>query len=329
MRNLSTRNRDGGAITAIVEKFIETCNTEAETSNQTADKIIKKKLSHLTELVNGYDFAEVIACYCRAHDEGNDAQMAEAIRWLRGEFSTKTEARQKLPVRNIIDDANFYDQLKLLARFIRLAGYGGLLVTPDEMVNLYKLGHKASRDSNYEQLLRILNDSLQGGSENLGFILGGTPEFLLNPQRGLYSYQALQSRLSKNSFATKEFLDVTGPVIRLQSLSQEEFFVLLGKINSVYCHSDPQSVHAKISLCDDAITAFMAHCAKRVGENYFRTPRTAITSFINLLAILEQNPKTSWQEQIGALTIEKDLAGQQDQIKPAEGEDEGLVSFKL
>ena len=190
MRNISTRTKpDGGALPGIVEKFIATSKTEAKAAGQTTEVVIRQKLEHLTELVNGYDFAEVIAAYYRGFEEGNEQLKSDAVRWLRGEFSTKTDARQALGVRAIVDDAAFYDQLKLLARFVRLAGFGGLLVSLDELVNLYKLANTQARNSNYEQILRILNDSLQGTAVGLGFVMGGTPEFLLDTRRGLYSYR--------------------------------------------------------------------------------------------------------------------------------------------
>ncbi len=144
----------------------------------------------------------MVAAYAAAHENGDETRQANALRWLRGEYTTKTEARQDLGVRSIIDDANVYDSLKLLARFVRMAGYGGLFVCLDELVNLYKLQSAQARNQNYEQILRILNDVLQGTVEGLGFVLGGTPEFMLDTRRGLYSYEALQSRLAGNSFAT-------------------------------------------------------------------------------------------------------------------------------
>ncbi|RYH32520.1 MAG: hypothetical protein EON54_20855, partial [Alcaligenaceae bacterium] len=189
MRNLATRTKpEGGALAGIVERFVSTAKTEAKAAGIPTEAVIRQKLDHLTELVNGYDFADVIAAYCRGADEGNEQLKSDAIRWLRGEFATKTDARQALGVRSIVDDAAVYDQLKLMARFVRLAGFGGLLVNLDELVNLYKLANTQARNSNYEQLLRILNDSLQGSAVGLGFILGGTPEFLLDTRRGLYSY---------------------------------------------------------------------------------------------------------------------------------------------
>lgn len=306
MRNLSTRTKpDGGALAGIVEKFIATAKSEAKAAGLSTEVIIRQKLDNLTELVNGYDFADVIAAYCRGFEEGNEQLKSDAVRWLRGEFSTKTDARQALGVRTIVDDAAVYDQLKLLARFVRLAGFSGLLVSLDELVNLYKMANTQARNANYEQILRILNDSLQGTAVGLGFVLGGTPEFLLDTRRGLYSYPALQSRLAQNTFASAGLVDFSGPVVRLSSLTPEDFYVLLQKICHVYASGDS----IKYLLPDQGIYSFMEHCSKRIGDAYFRTPRTTITSFINLLAVLEQNAGVSWQDLLGGIEVVADTGG--------------------
>lgn len=322
-KNMATRTKpEGGALQGIVEKFISQAKTEAKTKGVESEAVIREYLVELTEMVNGYDFADVIAAYCRGFEEGNEQLKADAIRWLRGEFSTKTDARAALGVRTIVDDASVYDQLKLLSRFVRLAGFGGLMVCLDELVNLYKLANTQARNANYEQILRILNDSLQGSAEGLGFVLGGTPEFLMDTRRGLYSYPALQSRLAENSFAKSGLVDLSGPVIRLSSLTPEDFYVLLQKLRNVYAYGEPE----KFLLPDEAIPAFMAHCNHRLGEAYFRTPRTTITAFINLLAVIEQNPTADWRTLLGAVELAKDEAGQQD--LEVEADDE-LASFKL
>ncbi|WP_242111558.1 ATP-binding protein [Luteimonas aquatica] len=323
MRNLSTRTKpEGGALAGVVEKFIATAKSEAKAQSSATEQVIRSKLEQLSELVNGYDFAEVIAAYCRGSEEGNEQLKSDAIRWLRGEFSTRTDARAALGVRSIVDDASVYDQLKLAARFVRLAGYSGLFVCLDELVNIYKLSNTQARSSNYEQILRMLNDSLQGTAVGLGFVLGGTPEFLMDPRRGVYSYSALQSRLAQNAFATGELVDYTGPVLRLSSLTLEDFYLLLGKIRHVYAGGDS----ARYLLPDPAIATFMEHCANRIGDSFFRTPRTTITSFINLLAVLEQNPGTEWQNLIGEVTVEADHGGDSDlSVDP----DDELASFKL
>jgi hypothetical protein len=324
MRNLSTRTKpEGGAMNGIVEKFIATAKTEANGTGQSTESVLREKLLQLTELVNGYDFADVIAAYCRGFEEGNEQLRADAVRWLRGEFSTKTDAKRSLGVRAIVDDSTVYDQLKLMARFVRLAGFGGLLVNLDEMVNIYKIANTQSRNSNYEQLLRILNDSLQGTAEGLGFIFGGTPEFLTDKRRGLYSYEALQSRLSENKMASNKLVDLTGPVLRLSSLSQEDFFILLKKLLNIYASGDPE----KHLLPDNALEKFMEHCHKRIGESYFRSPRGTITQFINLLAILDQNPETTWQEQIGTIQVTADEGDDGKQVK--QEDDNEFASFNL
>lgn len=325
MRNLATRTKpEGGALGGIVEKFIATAKSEAKEAGRSTEDVIRHKLEHLTELVNGYDFADVIAAYYRGFEEGNEQLKSDAVRWLRGEFTTKTDAKAALGVRTYVDDAAVYDQLKLMARFVRLAGFSGLLVSLDELVNLYKLANAQARNSNYEQILRILNDSLQGTAVGLGFTLGGTPEFLLDTRRGLYSYPALQSRLAQNTFASSELVDFSGPTVRLSSLSPEDFYVLLQKLRHVYAAGDT----AKYLLPDQGIASFMEHCSKRIGETYFRTPRTTITSFINLLAVLEQNPGTEWQTLLGGLEVAADTGAIGDLAVEVEEGDE-FASFKL
>ena len=322
MRNLATRTKpDGGALAGIVEKFISTAATEAKAAGTATESVIRAKLEHLTELVNGYDFADVIAAYYRGFEEGDEMLKADAVRWLRGEFSTKTDARRALGVRSIVEDAAIYDQLKLLARFVRLAGFSGLMVSLDELVNLYKMANTQARNSNYEQLLRMLNDAFQGSSVGLGFVLGGTPEFLLDTRRGLYSYPALQSRLAENTFAGSGLVDMSGPVIRLSSLTPEDFFVLLQKLRHVYASGD----ETKYLIPEDGIVGFMEHCSNRIGEAYFRTPRTTIKSFIDLLAVLEQNEEASWQSLVGKL----DITADQDGAKDLPPDDDEFASFKL
>ncbi|RJS15366.1 ATP-binding protein [Corallococcus sp. H22C18031201] len=332
MRNLATRARpEGGALASVVERFVSSALTDAKSRNQNAEVVIREKLAALSELVGGYDFAEVIAAYWRGHDSGNEVLKADAVKWLRGEFSTRTDARKALGVRTIIDDADVYDQLKLLARFVRLSGYDGLLVCLDELVNLYKLANTKARASNYEQILRILNDCLQGSAEGLGFILGGTPEFLMDTRRGLYSYEALQSRLAQNTFAVGSMVDYSSPVLRLANLTPEDLYVLLTKLRHVYSAGDTSAQR----LPDEGLQGFMTHCSERIGEAYFRTPRSTVTAFINLLAVLEQNPSANWKELLGgvelAADVNPDLAPltETEAGSPVSGADDELASFKL
>jgi hypothetical protein len=318
MVNMATRTQpDGGALGAVVERFVTSAIDQAKAEQREVAETISQKLASLTELPGGYDFAHVIGRYWEGWESGNDDLRSAAIRWLRAEFSTRTDARQALGVRTIIDDANVYDHLKLFARFVRLAGYSGLLVSLDEMVNLHRIGNAQARRSNYEQVLNIVNNGLQGGAEGLGVVMSGTPEFLTDTRRGLYSYEALQTRLAENSFAAEGLVDVSGAVIRLDTLSPEDIYVLLGKLLAVYGanrESAPQ-------LDDDAVRAFIAHCSEVIGSSYFQTPRNTIKSFLDLVAILDQNPDAQWQSllsNLGADSIADSPHGTDDELSDFE-----------
>lgn len=325
-RNLATRsNPEGGAIGAVVEKFISTTMDAARQQSTSIPAEMRRRMASLSELVGGFDFAHVIEAYWRGFEEGNAELQASAIRWLRGEYSTKMEARQDLGIRSIVDDANVYDQIKLLSRFVVLAGYSGLYLALDEAVNLYKLTSTQARTSNYEQLLRIVNDALQGSVEHLGFMIAGTPEFLTDTRRGVYSYEALQSRLSENRYLGKGLTDYSGPVIRLASLTPEELFVLLHRLLIVY---GPNEDGLPL-LPDEGITAFMKRSSAQIGADYFRTPRTTIRAFIQLLAVLDQNPNARWNDLIGEIDIEPDR--EEASFPPSNNEDthDELVTFRL
>jgi hypothetical protein len=303
MRNMSTRTKpDGGALASVVERFIGDTQATAKASGREIGAVIQERLAPIQELVSGYDFATVVERYWRAFEESNEVAKAAALRWLRGEYSLKTEARDALGVRTIIDDSSVYNYLKAMGRFVKLAGYAGFLVVLDECVNLSKLVSAQARNSNYEQILRIVNDVLQGSVDSLGFYFGGTPEFLMDTRRGLYSYEALRSRLAENSFARNGLVDLSGPVIRLQSLTPEDLFVLLDKLRHLFAGGDV----AKYLVPDESFQAFMAHCNQRIGEAYFRTPRNTIKAFLDLLAILEQNPGTDWRALVNQVDIAPD-----------------------
>jgi P-loop Domain of unknown function (DUF2791) len=323
MQNLATRTKpEGGALPSIVERFVTSAVSEGRDRNIDPEAVIRERLEHLAEMVGGYDFAEVIAAYWKGHDNGDEHLKMNAIRWLRGEFTTKTDARQALGVRTIVDDANFYDQLKLFTQLIRLSGYAGLLISLDELVNLYKLANTQARKSNYEQILRILNDCLQGHSVGLGFVMGGTPDFLMDTRRGLYSYAALQSRLAENTFAVNGLVDYNNPILRLGNLSPEDLFVLLSKIRHVFASGDP----TQYLLPDEGIQGFMLHCSQRIGEAYFRTPRNTVKAFIDLLSVLDQNKQVSWKDLVVQVNIGTE--SNPDALVPTEDEDD-LATFRL
>lgn len=329
VRNMATRTKpEGGALAGVVERLVTDAVKEAGERQVSVENVIDQKLAPIQEFVGGYDFATVLKAYWRGSENSNEGLKISALRWLRGEFSTKTEARQALGVRTIIDDDSVYDSLKSLACLTKVAGYAGLLVMFDEMVNIYKLQSSQSRNQNFEQILRIVNDSLQGNTANIGFVMCGTPEFLMDTRRGLYSYEALQSRLAENRFAAGGLVDLSGPIIKLQSLTPEDLLVLLSNIRMVFAAGEP----SRFLVPDEALTAFMDHCNRRIGEAYFRTPRTTVKAFVQMLAVLDQNPGAKWQELLGDVQITADNHAQNDIVHgdgAQTGDGDDLTSLRI
>ena len=336
MRNLATKAKpDGGALRNLCEGWISELHhkvSQAGGSEVDVKKRIYDDLENLQEFVGGFAFAEVLAKYYEGYASGNDTLQGAALRWLRGEYTTKTEAREDLGVRQIIDDENFYDSLKLMAAFCAKAGYGGMLVGLDELVVLsHRLPNTRSRQANYEAILTILNDCYQGGTSNLGVLLAGTDECLEDKRRGLHSYEALRSRLAENSFTNDDIRDFSGPVIRLQNLTPEDLFVLLRNIRHVHSWGDP----SKNLVPDDALVAVLQRANQTLGAEYFKTPRDVVRSFVGLLNVLEQNPERMWQEFVSANFIKKQDTPMSVEEEVALGvpppaEDSGdLQSFKL
>lgn len=328
MINMATRNKpDGNALTSVVEKFITQVQKEADSTDSSVEKILHQRLSAISEMVGGYDFAKVIEAYWKASEQEDKQLKACAIKWLRAEYNSKIEARNDLGVRTIISDASFYDSLKIMSLFVRQAGYSGLLVNLDEMVNLYKLNSSQARKSNYEQILRMLNDCLQGNAEYIGFLLGGTPEFLLDPRKGLYSYEALQTRLADNNFAKQAgVIDYSSPALHLASLTPEELYILLKNLRHVYAYGDT----SKYLVPDESLKTFLVHCSQTIGDAYFRTPRNTIKAFLDMLAVIEQNPDISWQQLLDSVEVEEEKDSDIDMEYTEDAqEDDELTDFKL
>lgn len=305
MRNLATKAKpEGGALRNLCEGWISGLHhqvTQAGGTEQDVKLRIFEDLRSLQEYVGGFAFAEVLGKYYEGYLNGNDALQAAALRWLRGEYTTKTEARGDLGVRQIIDDESFYDSLKLMAAFCAKAGYGGLLVSLDEMVVLsHRLPNTRARQANYEAILRIVNDCYQGGTSHLGFMLAGTDECLEDKRRGLHSYEALRTRLVENSFAGADVRDFSGPVIRLQNLTPEDLFVLLRNIRHVHASGDPTNY----LVPDDALIAVLQRANENLGAEYFKTPRDVVRSFVGLLNVLEQNQGRTWNEFVSSALIQ-------------------------
>lgn len=330
MRNLASKARpEGSALATVIERWVSEVVQETGANDADAlEQAMASKLKPLQDLVSGFDIVKVFAAYFRGY-QADDASMQEAaVRWLRAEYATKTEARQDLGVRAIIDDADVYDYLKLMAKLARIMGYKGLLVCLDEMVVLsHRLASTRARASNYEAILRILNDCLQGTVEGLHVIFGGTDEFLEDRRRGLYSYEALATRLSANEFARDGVIDLAGPVIRLRGLTPEDLYVLLMRIRDVFAAGDP----SKHLLPDEGLAAFVDYSRRTLGDDYFRVPRDTVVRFVGLLNLLEQEGSRDWRAAlgtVGAVSVAPAVSAEASNAPPPPDEGD-LVTFKL
>lgn len=301
--NLSTKTKpEGGALTLVLDRWISTVQSQAvqESGFVPGDPrlafLVEQKIyevtSSISELVHGFEFARLLSTYYRAYINGDDETKAKVVRWFRGEYSLKREAKEELGINIIITDDDWYDYLKLFATFFRLAGYAGLLIMIDELVNVFKIPNAITRQYNYEKMLTMYNDTLQGKAKYLGIIMGATPQALEDKRRGIYSYEALRSRLAEGKFSKPGTRDLLAPVIRLEALTAEEMLVLCEKLASM--HADLYGYTGRIGT--DDLAAFIKIEYERIGADGNITPREVIRDFIELLDILSQNP---------VLTVEK------------------------
>ncbi|MDQ0195037.1 ATP-binding protein [Paenibacillus wynnii] len=329
MSHLSTRTRpDGGALEIILQKWIFSLqqNVMQEKSigpdhpqlGEEVEQRIYAVTSEMRGLVHGFDFAKVLASYWNGHKLADDDMKQDALRWLRGEFATRTEARKALGVGVIIDDDNWYDYMKLWAEFTATIGYKGLLLFIDEGVNLYKITNSISRQSNYEKLLTMFNDTMQGKAESLGIFIGGTPQFVEDGRRGLFSYEALRSRLVAGRYGGSGLNNFTGPIIALDMLSHEEILVLLQKLKNI--HAMHYGYEAKLSQTQ--LVHFMEEAVGRLGAEELLTPREVIRDFMDLLHTLHQHPEVSFEKLVGERTSKP--------VDPEQNELDGfLAEFEL
>ncbi len=311
MGNIATRtNPNGGAIALILEKWISSIlNQVAQDTGKRFnddgfdDQVelkIREVVDNLEGLVHGFDFANVIIAYWRGYREDNNDKKDAALRWLRGEFANKTEAKSALGVRVIIDDDTWYDYIKLFAKFVSDIGYKGFLILLDEAIHLYKITHAASRQSNYDKLLSMFNDAMQGKAEYLGILVGGTPQFLEDSRRGLHSDEAWRTRLAKSRFLKEGLKDTSAPVIQLEPLTPEELSKLLQRLAEVH------AVHynSKPILSAGELKEFKQEIVSRLGAEKLSTPREIVRDFISVLNILQQNPQITFKELIHSSTFQ-------------------------
>ena len=290
IRSLSTKTRpEGGALQLVLDRWVANIEKAPD-----ATAALEAQMAPVEEMVHGFDFARIMRIYYAA--AGGDERRSAVLRWLRGEYRTKTEARQDLGVNVCICDDNWYDYLKLFARFLKGAGYEGMLVLIDELVNLYKIPNSITRQYNYEKILTMYNDTLQGKAHYLGIIMGGTPQSIEDRRRGVYSYEALRSRLSEGRFAREGLSDMLAPVIHLNPLTYEELLVLIEKLADI--HAGYFGYERRLGTED--LVRFLEIEFGRVGADTHLTPREVIRDFIELLDILCQNPEMGMEELLGS-----------------------------
>lgn len=298
IRNMSTKTRpEGGALTLILDRWISSiqsetavqCSPDAPDFAKQVEQRIFAVISSLNEMVHGFDFAKLLAIYYRAATDGDDETKAKVVKWFRGEYATKTEAKNELGVNIVITDDDWYEYIKLFAMFLKKAGYSGMLVLIDELVNLYKIPNAVTRQYNYEKILTMYNDTLQGKAQYMGIIMGGTPQCIEDTRRGIYSYEALRSRLAEGRFGREGMKDMLAPVIRLVPLTYEEMLVLTEKLADI--HAQLYGYEQRITQED--MILFIQTEFSRIGADSHITPREVIRDFIELLDISYQQPELS------------------------------------
>ena len=308
---MSTKTKpEGGALTLILDRWISSVQSrtaaecELDPTNpefvKKVEKNIYEVINSLNEMVHGFDFSKLLTIYYRSYVNGDDESKAKVVKWFRGEYVNKTEARSELGVNIIITDDDWYEYIKLFAFFLKQAGYNGMLILIDELVNIYKIPHSITRQYNYEKILTMYNDTLQGKAKYLGIIMCGTPQCIEDTRRGIYSYEALRSRLSEGRFGRDDMKDMLAPVIKLVPLTYEEMLILIEKLADI--HS--QLFDYEQTITEEDMVNFIKIEYGRIGANKNITPREVIRDFIELMNIVYQNPTVNMTELLNSESFE-------------------------
>ena len=329
--NLSTKTKpEGGALTLVLDRWISTVQSEAaqETGlapgdpalTQAVDRKIYAVTASVSELVHGFEFAKLLSTYYHAYVNGDDETKAKVVRWFRGEYALKREAREELGVNMIITDDDWYDYLKIFATFFRLAGYAGMMIMIDELVNIYKIPNTITRQYNYEKMLTMYNDTLQGKARYFGIIMGATPQAIEDKRRGVYSYEALRSRLAEGKFSRPGTRDLLAPVIRLEPLTAEEMLVLCEKLADMHAGLYGYPRH----IGTEDLVGFIKLEYGRIGADQNITPREVIRDFIELLDLLYQHPTMTL-----AALLESDEFSYAKSEAVSDNAEDGYVEFTI
>ncbi len=318
IKNLSAKSKpDGGALPLILEKWISGIQSAVMTQHNVSgaefDELVEKQIyavaGSLEGMVNGFEFAKAVVLYWKAYKQDDAAMKSNVLKWFRGEYSSRKEAKEDLGINFIVTDETWYDFLKIFAAFLVGAGYKGMLVIIDELVNIFKIPNSITRANNYEKILTMYNDVLQGKARHIGFLMGGTPQCIEDKYKGVFSYEALRSRLAEGHFATADVKDLTAPIIRLQMLSQEEMYILVEKL----LHIHAQLYNYTPALSHEDLVYFLTVEYNRVGAQTHITPREIIRDFIELINILHQNPQKSVSEILGDNSFKMAKGGLSDE----------------
>jgi hypothetical protein len=319
IQNLSTKSKpDGGALPLILEKWISgiqaSVKAQGDVSEEEFDSVVERQIyavaSSLEGMVNGFEFAKAVVMYWKAYKLDDVTMKSNVLRWFRGEYPSRKEAKDDLGINFIVNDETWYDFLKIFAAFLVGAGYKGMLVVIDELVNIFKIPNSITRANNYEKILTMYNDVLQGKASHIGFLMGGTPQCIEDKYKGVFSYEALRSRLAEGHFATADIKDLSAPIIRLQMLSQEEMYILVEKLMNIHA----QLYNYAPTLSHDELVYFLTVEYNRVGAETHITPREIIRDFFELINILHQNPQKSVSEILGDNSFEMAKGGISDEV---------------
>lgn len=314
IQNLSTKSKpDGGALPLVLEKWISGIQASVKAQHNVSgtefDDLVERQIyavaGSLEGMVNGFEFAKAVVLYWKAYKQDDSVMKSNVLKWFRGEYATRKEAKEDLGINFIVTDETWYDFLKLFAAFLVGAGYKGMLVVIDELVNIFKIPNSITRANNYEKILTMYNDVLQGKAKHIGFLMGGTPQCIEDKYKGVFSYEALRSRLAEGHFATADMKDMSAPIIRLQMLSQEEMYILIEKL----LHIHAQLYHYVPDMSQEDMVYFLTVEYNRVGAETHITPREIIRDFIELLNILHQNPEQRIADILGSNSFEMAKGG--------------------
>lgn len=323
-------SQDGNAIKTIIEEWINSIITSVSERDKIPASqllvkenkgIIEKEILNITSSFKSvglsYELGQAISKYYEGLMEDNQVLKLKALRWIRGDISTKTESKNELGIKRIINDDNWYEAIKNLAELFSDIGYSGFVINFDEAVNLYKLPMSQTRERNYEKILNIFNECKSNTARGLFVNFGATRKTIFDERRGMSSYGALKGRLGNESSLDSKLINTNKTVLPLKPLTTEEIYTLLENLKNIY------NIHYRldIDMTMENIKLYMEEQLNRPGALEFLTPRAVIKDFLEILDMIRQNPdvetETIIYEKFGKelIPVSKDLSNTEDDIE--------------